>query len=157
MMKPANPFADMDITKMMSQMDITKMMAQFKIPNFDMEALIQAQRKNFEAIVAANQLAVEGMQAVAKRQADIMREAIEELTKAGRDMGSANQAPDARMAKQADLAKSTFEKALANARELSEIVMKSNSEAFGVINKRITEVLDEVKHSVNGKANGKHR
>ncbi|MCK6452630.1 MAG: TIGR01841 family phasin [Alphaproteobacteria bacterium] len=147
MMKSANPFAEMDLTKVM---------AEFKMPSFDVEALIQAQRKNFEAFVAANQLAVEGIQAVAKRQADIARETIEELTKASRDLGSATQAPDARMAKQVELAKSGYEKALANLRELSEMMLKSNNDAFGVINKRITEALDEVKHTVNGKANGKH-
>lgn len=147
MMKSANPFAEMDLTKVM---------AEFKMPSFDVEALIQAQRKNFEAFVAANQLAVEGIQAVAKRQADIVRETIEELTKASRDLGSATQAPDARMAKQVELAKSSYEKALANLRELSEMMLKSNNDAFGVINKRITEALDEVKHTVNGKANGKH-
>ena len=148
MMKSANPFGDIDLTKIMSE---------FKIPNFDVEAMMQAQRKNFEAFVAANQLAVEGIQAVAKRQADIVRETIEELTKASRDMTSVNQAPDARMAKQAELAKSGYEKALANLRELSEMMLKSNNDAFSVINKRITEAMDEVKHSVNGKANGKHR
>ena len=148
MMKSANPFGDIDLTKIM---------AEFKIPNFDVEAMMQAQRKNFEAFVAANQLAVEGIQAVAKRQADIVRETIEELTKASRDMTSVNQAPDARMAKQAELAKSGYEKALANLRELSEMMLKSNNDAFSVINKRITEAMDEVKHSVNGKANGKHR
>ncbi len=147
MMKSANPFAEMDLTKVM---------AEFKVPSFDVEALIQAQRKNFEAFVAANQLAVEGIQAVAKRQADIVRETIEELTKASRDLGSATQAPDARMAKQVDLAKASYEKALANLRELSEMMLKSNNDAFGVINKRIAEALDEVKHTVNGKANGKH-
>ena len=63
-----------------------------------------------------------------------------------------------RVAKQAELAKVGYEKVLANLRELSEMMVKSNSEAFGVINKRVTEALDEVKHSVaNGKVNGKHR
>ena len=66
MMKPANPFAEMDFTKVM---------AEFKLPHVNVEALVTAQRKNFEAIAAANQLAIEGFQAVAKRQGDIVREA----------------------------------------------------------------------------------
>jgi phasin family protein len=149
MLKSSNPFAEMDFTKVM---------AEFKLPNVNVEALVNAQRKNFEAIAAANQLAIEGFQAVAKRQGDIVREAIETLTKAGQELAGAGQTPDARVAKQLELAKAGYEKALANLRELSEMLVKSNSEAFGVINKRVTEALDEVKYSVvNGKANGKHK
>ena len=47
--------------------------------------------------------------------------------------------------KQADLVKLAFEKALSNARELAELVAKSNSEAAEVINKRVSESLEEVK------------
>jgi len=149
MFKSANPFAEMDLTKVMSG---------FKVPGLNVEALVNTQRKNFEAMAAANQLAIEGFQAVARRQGDIVREAIEAMTKAGQEMANASQTPDARVAKQAELAKVGYEKTLSNLRELSEMMVKSNSEAFGVINKRVTEALDEVKHSVvNGKANGKHR
>jgi phasin family protein len=149
MFKSANPFAEMDFTKMMSE---------FKMPGLNVEALVNTQRKNFEAITAANQLAIEGFQAVARRQGDIVREAIEAMTKAGQELSNVSQTPDVRVAKQAELAKVGYEKALANLRELSEMMVKSNSEAFGVINKRVTEALDEVKHSVaNGKVNGKHR
>lgn len=149
MMKSANPFAEIDFTKVMGE---------FKFPGVNVDSLVQTQRKNFEAIAAANQLAIEGYQAVAKRQADILREAIEEFTKAGQDLSSAGQSPDVRVAKQAELAKAGYEKTLSNLRELSEMMVKSNSEAFGVISKRVAEALDEVKHvAVNGKANGKHK
>lgn len=167
MIKSANPFADFDFTKAFDftkgmdfakGMDFTKMAGDFKFPGVNVDSLVQTQRKNFEAFAAANQLAIEGYQAVAKRQADIIRESIEELSKVGQELTSANQAPDVRLAKQAELAKAGFEKGLSNARELGEILMKSNSEAFGVISKRVAEALDEVKHSVaNGKVNGKHK
>lgn len=171
MIKSANPFASMDFTKMMDftkgmdfakGLDFTKAMGDFKFPGVNVESLVQAQRKNFEAIAAANQLALEGYQAVAKRQADIVRESIEEFTKVGQELTATGTAPDVRLAKQAELAKAGFEKGLSNARELGEILMKSNTEAFGVISKRVAEALDEVKHSVangavNGKVNGKHK
>jgi len=166
MVRNPNPFGDFDINKMMDMtkmMDMSKIMADFKMPNFsmpnfNMDVLVKAQRKNFEALTAANQLAIEGYQAVAKRQADILRESMEEMSKVSRDLVAADQAPDVRVAKQVELAKTGFEKALANARELGEMLMKSNTEACDVINKRITEALDEVKHSVgNGKLNGKGR
>lgn len=146
----ANPFGEIDFTKIMGE---------FKVPSVDMDVFVQAQRKNFEAFASANQLAFEGIQAVAKRQGDILREAIEELTRAGKELASVDQTPDARVAKQAELAKAGFEKALANLRELSEMLMKANGDAIEVITHRISEALDEVKDAAaNGKivkANGK--
>ena len=67
-----NPFADMDVQKMMGE---------FKLPNVDVDAVVAAQKKNIEALTSANQLAVEGMQAIARRQAEIMRQTVEELQK----------------------------------------------------------------------------
>jgi len=154
MMKTANPFG----ANPFGDLDITKIMGEFKMPGMNMDVLVKAQRKNFEALSAANQLAIEGFQAVAKRQADILREGLEELTALSRELVTADQTPDARVAKQVELAKSSFEKSLANVRELGEMLMKSNTEACDVINKRISEALDEVKTTVaNGKLNGKAR
>jgi phasin family protein len=53
--------------------------------------------------------------------------------------------PEDRLAKQADLSKQAIEKGIANARELSEMVTKANTEAFNVLNKRVTESFDEVR------------
>ena len=41
--------------------------------------------------------------------------------------------------------KHAIEKGLSNAKELTELVTKANTEAFNVINKRVTESLDEVR------------
>lgn len=130
-----NPFMDMDVQKMMGE---------FKIPNVDVDAVVAAQKKNIEALTSANQLAVEGMQAIAKRQADIMRQTVEELQKNMQSFMS-NGAPEAKAAKGAELTKTAFEKAIANMKELSEMVAKSNGEAFDVINKRVAESLDEIR------------
>jgi phasin family protein len=51
-------------------------------------------------------------------------------------------------AKQTELARKAFEQALANARELAEMVSKSNTEAFAIINKRVTDSLQELKSLV---------
>ena len=149
-MTKTNPFADLDFTKIMGE---------FKVPEVNVDLFVQAQRKNFEAFASANQLALEGIQAVAKRQGDILREAIEELTQAGKELAAIDQAPEARVAKQAELAKAAFEKAIANLRELGDMLIKANGEAAEVITHSISEALDEVKEAaVNGKAhkaNGK--
>lgn len=136
-----NPFWDMDFSKMM---------ADYKVPGMDMDALMAAQRKNMEALTQANRLAYEGMQAVATRQAEILRQSMEEMTKAMRDMMAAG-APEEKVSQQAEMMKGQFEKTLANMRELSEMVAKSNTEAADVINQRIAAQLEEIKQLADKK------
>lgn len=138
-----NPFS------VFGEMDLEKMMKEFKIPGMDVDGLMSSQRKNLEAIGEANKVAMEGMQAVAQRQAEIMREAMEAMTKATKDMAAIG-SPQEATGKQADMVRESFEKAMANMRELAEMVAKSNSEAFDVVNRRMNESLEEFKGVMAG-------
>ncbi len=133
-MTPKNPFFDIDFSKLMSD---------FQMPGIEVDALVAAQRRNIEALNAANKLALEGVQAVAKRQAEIFQQTMAEVDLAVKQMMAT--APEARVAQNADLIKLAIEKAIANMTELSEMVAKSNKEAFEVINQRVAESLDELK------------
>ena len=104
--------------------DFTKAFAGFNVPGFDAESLLASQHKNVEALTQANQLAAEGLQAVAKRQVEIARETIEEATTLLRDITQPT-APEERIAKNAELLKQTFEKGLAHARELALTLAKA--------------------------------
>jgi phasin family protein len=129
-------------------MDVFKMIADFKMPNMpampDMEALASAQRKNIEAFSAANRVALEGAQAVARRHMEILQASVAEMTDAMKALASAD-APQDKAAKQAELAKSTYEHAVANMQELADLIQRSNSEAISLLNKRFAEAMDEVK------------
>jgi phasin family protein len=129
------------------EFDLTKLLGDFKVPGIDFEAIVASQRKNIEAVTTANQLAVEGLQAVLRRQAEIIRQSIEEASSLVGDFTAVG-APEEKAAKQAELVKSTFEKALANVKELSELVAKSNAEAADILAKRVSESLDEVKTAI---------
>jgi phasin family protein len=108
-----------------------------------METIVATQRKNIDALTKANQLAIEGFQTVARRQAEIIRSGIEEASTMMRDLMSST-SNEERMTKQTAIAKHSIEKAISNARELAEIVTKAQTEAFDVLNKRFTEGFDEV-------------
>jgi phasin family protein len=125
--------------------DVTKVMSDFRMPGIDFEAVAASQRKNIEALTQANQLAVEGAQAVVRRQVEIARQAMEEFSTMFRDFVQPNGSPEDRLAKQAEYSKQALEKGLSNARELTELMTKANTEAFNVLNKRVTEGLDEVR------------
>ena len=119
---------------------------------FDVEGFVASQRKNVEALTTANQVAFEGVQALVRRQAEIVRENVEELTKITRELTAAG-SPEDKLAKQTQLAKEAFENALGHVRELTGLVQKSSSQAVDVLSKRVADNLDEVKAALT-KANG---
>jgi phasin family protein len=133
---------DFDPTKMVDE--FSKMLKQYKLPGVDLDSLIASQKKNVEALTSANKVAFEGLQAVAKRQTEILQETMNEASKAIDVLAKAG-SPQEVAAKQAELAKDAFERALANMRELAEMVAKANQEATNTINTRISATLDEIK------------
>lgn len=132
-------------------MDVGKAFAGFTFPGLDVESLVAVQRKNIEALTQANQLAVEGVQAVARRQVEIARQAVDEASAVLREWTQPG-APEERIAKNVELAKQAFEKGVANARELAELVAKANSEAFNVIHKRVAEGFEELREYAKQRA-----
>lgn len=133
-----NPFKDLDVTKIMTDM---------KFPVVGFETVVEAQRKNIEALTAANQTAFEGFQALFQRQAEVVRSSVEEMTKATSDLW-ATVSPEEKAAKQADLVKKGYESAIANLREALDMLAKTNGQAADLINKRVGESLEEIKVAV---------
>ena len=120
-----------------------KMFGNGKTPAFDIEAMLASQRKNVEALTAANQVAIQGVQAVTRRQMEIARRAVEEFSQAGLGLTSTGSAED-QVAKQAATIKEAFEGALANVRELTGIMQKSGNEAVDVLSKCVCDNLEEM-------------
>jgi phasin family protein len=125
--------------------NFTKMFSEMKLPAMpDMEALLSAHRRNMETFSAANRIALEGAQAVAKRNMEIMQQMMSEMSDTMRTL-AATTSPQAKAAKQAELLKHAYERAVANSKELSDLIQRSNSEAVSLLNHRFTEAMDEVK------------
>jgi len=133
---------DFDPTKLVSE--FSNMLKQYKLPGVDVDSIVASQKKNLEALTSANRVAIEGLQAVVKRQAEILQETMNEASKAVDQLSKAGSPPEV-AAKQAELAKDAFERALGNMRELAEMVAKANQEATNTINARISASLDEMK------------
>jgi phasin family protein len=125
--------------------DMMKLFAEFRMPQFaDLEGLAQAQRRNLEALSAANRVALEGAQAVARRHMEIIQSSVSDMTDAMRSMGGTEN-PQERAARQAELLKSGYERAVSNMKEIADLIQKSNAEALALLNKRFAEAMDEVK------------
>ena len=134
MPKSFNPFAELDFSKFMTE---------FKMPGFDFEQIAATYRKNLEAMTSASQVAVEGAQLVVKRQAELLQETMEEYAQLMRQYSTPASAEDA-AAKHVDATKRTFETTLNHMREISDMIAKTNQESAEIINKRISELLQEV-------------
>ncbi len=140
-----NVAADTDDKSNPAMPDFAGMLSRMQLPGMpDMDSVLAAHRKNLETLTAANRIALEGAQAVARRNMEIMQQTMSELSETVRAM-STTEAPQARAAKQAELLKVAYERAVSNLKEISDLIQKSNTEAMGVINNRFTEAMDEVK------------
>src|SRR5437899_7759526 len=72
-----NPFADFDFTKIVGE---------FKLPTVNVETVVETTRKNFAALTTANTAAVELMKAIGQRQGDMVRVAMEDLSRHGSEV-----------------------------------------------------------------------
>lgn len=131
-------------TKAPFDMDFTKLMADFKVPGVDLDAFAVAQRKNLEALTAANQCALEGFGALVRRQSEIARQSVEAASKVFGEV-LAEGTPEEKVARQAEYFKSCYEQGLANAKELGDLAVKTQEEAAGLINARVVASFDEAK------------
>src|SRR3954454_19672790 len=125
--------------------DFGKLFADMKLPAMpDMEAFVSASRRNIETLTAANRVALEGAQAVARRHMEIVQQSMTELAEAVRSMSSV-EAPQAKAAKQAELLKQAYERAVGNMKEIGDLMQQSHAEAMKLLNNRFAEAMDEVK------------
>jgi phasin family protein len=122
--------------------DVTKVMADFRFRPIDVEALMACQGRNIEALSQANQLAVEGMQAVAQRHIEVARQAVEDVSALLRDLAQPA-SPEDRIAKNTEYAKQMIEKSVSHGREITMLATKAGTEAADVLRKRASEGLDE--------------
>ncbi len=144
-----DPF-NFDPSKMFT-VDPQQMMAQWQsalesinLPGVDMSKILDAQRKNVEAITQANRIALEGVQSLMQRQAEIMQQSVEEATKMMQNFDPSTD-PSERVAQQTALAQEAFQQALDRMRELAEMANKSQAEAFEAIQARFNESLEEIR------------
>lgn len=125
--------------------DMLRMFRDMAMPGtMDFQALAEAQKRNMEAMVQANRVAMEGAQAIARRNMELMQQAMAEMSQAMQGAASPDGSPAEKAARQAELLKSNYERAMASMKELADLIQKSNGEALEVLNRRFAEALDEI-------------
>jgi len=129
--------------------DFTMLLQQYKLPGVDMAFIIDARRKDIEALTQANRIAYEGMQRLVQKQLDIFSKTIQQIqieapnALAGRG--------DARtVTQQSEIVQQRLHTALKNMREMAEMAQKSQSEALTVMTKRADQNIDAAKNLMKG-------
>jgi phasin family protein len=133
-----NPFADFDFSKMAGE---------FKLPTVNVETMVETGRKNFAAMTSVSTSAVESIKAIAQRQGDMFRAAMEDFSKHGSEVLAAATIEE-KAAKQIDFAKKSYELAVANTKELADLYTKGSTEAFEALSARVAELTEEVKAAI---------
>jgi phasin family protein len=123
--------------------NLTKMLEQFKLPGVDTKEIMDARRKDIDALVQANKAIYEGMQALANKQGELLQTAMADIQAAVK--GAAGGIGVGDPGKQGELARKAYEKVLGDMKDLAEIARQSQTDAMARITQRGTEHLDEVK------------
>jgi phasin family protein len=127
--------------------EIMKLFGSMKMPAAEhLQMLAEAQKRNLEAMVAANRLAMEGAQAVARRNLEIMQQSMAEMAQSVQGMVALDGNPAQKAQQQAEAMKTAYERAVTNMKELSDLIQKSNGEAMEVLNRRFAEAMEEVRN-----------
>ena len=114
-----------------------------EVPVLDIDMILAAQKKNMQAMIGANQIVAEGFQAVAKQQAETVHGTVHDAQARVTDLMSAS-SPEDHVAKQADFLKSGIEQASQALRQTTEVLRKSQTEAFALLKRRMDEGVDEI-------------
>ena len=132
-------------------MDMFKKLGeQLHVPSFDMTRIMEHHQKNLDAMTRSWQAMASGATEIAQKQRAIFEEAVKDVTEMAKEYKPGG-SPQEIMAKQTEFAKKAMEAAIANTRDIAELVQKSSSDAFKIVQDRMKESYEEIKASVEKK------
>lgn len=132
-------------------MDMFKKLGeQFKVPAFDMTRMMEHHQKNLDAMTRSWQAMASGANEIATKQREIFEATLKDVTAMVQDFKPGGSPQDV-MAKQAEFAKKAMEAALANTRDIAELVQKSSTDAFKIVQDRMKESYEEIRATVDKK------
>jgi phasin family protein len=121
-----------------------------KMPNVDVDAILDHHRKNLDALEKASRSAASGASDVFAKQREILEQTLAEV----REMTTRLQAPGSPrelVDRQAEFARKSFEAAVKNASDIGEVISRSSTEALDILRGRIKEAMEEMQKGVTKK------
>ena len=117
--------------------DIERVLNALRLPGVDVGAIVSRRRADIRAVRQANKLAYEGMRTLARRQAEMLRDAVVAWRAGVKELRAAGSGDLA--AQRTELAARVIETALTNVRELAEVVTLTQLQAWDPIGRRLRE------------------
>ena len=134
-----------------SYADILKKLGeQLRIPQFDMTRFMEHHQKNLDAMTKSWQAMASGATEIASRQRAILEEAVKDVSAMVQDYKPGG-SPQEIVGKQAEFARKAMEAAIANTRDIAELMQKSTGEAFRIVQDRMKESYEEIRASLEKK------
>ena len=124
---------------------------QLKVPAFDMSKMMEHHQKNFDAMTRSWQAMAGVAGEIAQKQKEIFEAAMKDMAEMAQSYKPGGNPQDV-MAKQAEFAKKAMEAAIANTKDIAELVQKSSTEAFKIVQDRMKESYEEIRASVEKKS-----
>jgi phasin family protein len=116
----------------------------------DTAGIVEARRKDIEAILAANRIVYQGAQALAQKQLEILRTTMN-AAKSALAEGSFSGTPAEIANRQRELMSKAFQMSLAHMRELADIVHNAQAEAFAVVKDQVEDDIRDLVARVKGR------
>lgn len=129
-------------------LDVGKLLGSFRLPAVDVGQLIETNRKNMDALIAAQRSVTDGYTGLAKRQVEIFQNTMEmaqSAIKAKREAKKGGEEGGFEGPSSTEIARMALNMAIQNMKDLAEAASKANGEALNLINDRMKASLTELK------------
>lgn len=127
--------------------DLKALLDKAKLPSIDVSRLIDARRRDIDALLEANAEAYKGLEAINRRQAQILAQTLKQL-RAGAKEFMAEEGVAHKAGKANDLAQRALGQALAHMKEVAEAAVHAQQGVMQVLKKRQQERLAEFQKQV---------
>jgi phasin family protein len=117
------------------------------LPKFDVEKLLETQRKNLDALGQSAKVAAQGAQSVAEKQRDVLEAGLREAASLAREykpLGNVHE----NLALQTEFARKVFDIAVKGAQDSAATARQSTSEAVKIIQDRMKESFEEFRNRI---------
>lgn len=117
------------------------------LPKLNVDELLQAQKKNIDALSESTKVATQGAQSVAQKQREVLEAGLQEAERLAREYKPLGKVHE-NVALQTEFAKKVFEITVQGAQESASTARQTTMDAVKIIHDRVKESLEEIRASV---------
>lgn len=121
------------------------MFQQYKLPGLDVSAIVDARRKDVEALAEANQVAFGGMQAIQGKQLEILRSALDNFQTVAQQLATSPAKP---AVSPTEVVQKALHLALADMQDIAQKTQQAQTQAYAIVAKRMEQAANELRASL---------